>query len=246
MSVWNDVATVVGRLGGGTQEAFASLVEALKTAFAGDRTTRRRVAFSIALIALSAKMAKADGIVTPDEVRAFQEVFTVPEEEFGHVRRLYNLAREDVAGYDQYAQQVRTLFPGDGPEDAEVLGDVLDALFHIAKADGVLHEREMAFLRDVADTFAFDELAWQRLSSRHVDGGRGDPFAVLGGSPDMDLKALRRLYLRGVRENHPDRLLARGVPEEFLRVASDRTAALNEAWSKVQRLHGRSGEGAAT
>ena len=239
MSVWHGIATVFSRVSHSATDAFAAVVEAVRTTFEGDAATRRQVAFSIALIALSAKMAKADGIVTQDEVRAFQEVFAVPEEEFANVQRLYNLARTDVTGFDAYARQVRSLFPGDGADDEAVLQDVLDALFHIAKADSVVHEDELAFLQDVAVTFGFDALAFERVRARHVSGGESDPFAVLGASPDTEYGALRRLYLQQVAENHPDRLLARGVPEEFLRVANDRTAALNDAWAAIEAMHER-------
>ena len=239
MSVWRDIATVFARASSGAGDMLAGLVEAVRTVFEGDEATRRQVAFSIAIIALSAKMAKADGIVTDDEVRAFQDVFEVPEHEFANVQRLYNLARRDVTGFDSYARQVRSLFPGEGADDEAVLQDVLDALFHIAKADTVLHENELAFLEDVSATFGFDRLAFERIKARHAMGGEGDPFAVLGASADMDYRDVRRLYLRQVAENHPDRLLARGVPPEFINVANDRTAALNDAWASVEKLYGR-------
>ena len=209
----------------------------MKTVFAGDARTRRRVAFSVAIIALSAKMAKADGIVTPEEVRAFQDVFQVPEREFDNVARLYNLARQDVTGYDAYARQVRSLFPGESPTDEEVLLDVLDALFHIAKADSVLHDDEIVFLQTISDTFGFDRLTFERVRARHVMGGEGDPFAVLGADPSMPFENIRALYRRHVAENHPDRLIARGMPEEFVNVAADRTAALNDAWARIEKLH---------
>ena len=234
MSIWRDIGAVVARVSGG---AFSSVVEAVRTVFEGDRKTRRKVAFSIAIIALSAKMAKADGIVTPEEVRAFQEVFHVPEREFSNVSRLYNLARQDVAGYESYARQVRSLFPGEEAADEEVLLDVLDALFHIAKADSVLHDDEVVFLRNTAATFGFDELAFERVRARHVEGEDGDPFAVLGADPSMPHEEIKALYRRHVAENHPDRLIARDVPEEFVQVAVDRTAALNDAWARVDAMH---------
>ena len=234
LSIWQDIGRVVSRVSG---DAFSNVVEAVRTVFAGDRKTRRKVAFSIAIIALSAKMAKADGIVTPEEVRAFQEVFHVPEREFNNVSRLYNLARQDVAGYESYARQVRSLFPGEEPSDEEVLLDVLDALFHIAKADGVLHDDEVAFLRNAAATFGFDDLAFERVRARHVAGEEGDPFAVLGADASMPYDEIKALYRRHVAENHPDRLIARGMPEEFVQVAVDRTAALNDAWAAIDALH---------
>lgn len=240
MSIWRQIGEIVARASG---SAFSGVVEAVRTLFEGDAVTRRKVAFSIAIIALSAKMAKADGIVTPEEVRAFQEVFHVPDAEFSNVSRLYNLARQDVAGYESYARQVRSLFPGEEPGDEEVLLDVLDALFHIAKADSVLHDDEVMFLRNTAETFGFDALAFERLRARHVEGEEGDPFAVLGADPAMPYDDLKRLYRRRVAENHPDRLIARGMPEEFVSVAVDRTAALNDAWARIDALHAEAAGG---
>ncbi|MEL7430304.1 MAG: TerB family tellurite resistance protein, partial [Pseudomonadota bacterium] len=139
MSIWSDLGSFLSTL---ATDAFSGVVEAVRTVFEGDPETRRQVAFSIAMIALSAKMAKADGIVTNEEVLAFREVFDVPENEVGNVTRLYNLARQDVAGYESYAQKVKSLFP----EDGAILQDVIHGLFHIAKADGIYHAREMEFM----------------------------------------------------------------------------------------------------
>ncbi len=115
-----------------------------------DPTARRQVAFSIALIALSAKMAKADGIVTQDEVRAFQEIFEVPPKETRNVARLFDLAQRDVAGFETYAERMAQLC-GSGHSNCVMLEDILDGLFHIAKADGLVHEREGLFLHRIAD-----------------------------------------------------------------------------------------------
>ena len=113
--------------------------------FEGDPETRRKVAFSVAIIALSAKMAKADGVVTENEVDAFREIFEFPPDQGKNVARLYNLARQDVAGYETYAERLSTLCVTCS-KNCPVLEDVLDGLFHIAKADGLIHEKEMAFL----------------------------------------------------------------------------------------------------
>ena len=228
-SIWQRLSALVGSAG----TSLAQVMESVRTVFAGDAETRRRVAFSVALIALSAKMAKADGVVTEEEVEAFRDIFDVPTDEFENVSRLYNLARQDVSGFDIYARKVRALFP-DGDDDAEeVLTDVMDALFHIAKADGVLHEDEVAFLSIVADRFGFDEDAFDRLRARHVVDGEGDPYAVLGIEPDMPFEDMRRTYLRRVRELHPDRMVARGVPPEVVRLADDRLGAMNAAWDRI-------------
>lgn len=226
MAVWSRFGDILSST---ATERFSTLVERVRTVFSGDAITRRQVAFSIAMIALSAKMAKADGVVTPDEVHAFRDIFDIPEKESSNVVRLYNLAKQDVAGFESYAQQVARLFP----EDKDILEDVMDGLFHIAKADGLVHEREMGFLDRVSEIFELPTDVYQRIKLRHVAAGEGDPFLQLGAERAWDNEVLKQHYRKMVRENHPDRLIARGVPEEFVAIANDRLAAINNAWDLV-------------
>lgn len=227
MSLWTDIGKF---LSGTTSEVFSSLAERVRTVFAGNAQKRRHVAFSIAIIALSAKMAKADGIVTEDEVEAFRQIFEVPDEEMNNVARLFNLARQDVSGFDAYARQVKALFPS----DQAVLRDVVDGLFHIAKADDVLHEKELAFIEHVAAVFEFDEATFKQILVRHMSVQGRDPYVLLGADPEWDFARLKAHYRKRVADNHPDRLIARGVPPEFIAIATDRLASLNTAWEQIE------------
>jgi DnaJ like chaperone protein len=214
--------------------AFSGVVEAVRTVFAGDPETRRKVAFSVAVIALSAKMAKADGIVAPEEVRAFQEIFTIPQAEANNVARLYNLAKQDVAGYEAYAQRVAGMC-GSGESNCAMLEDVLDGLFHIAKADGLVHEKELEFIANVADIFRVDEDHFDRILARHVHPDGINPYAVLGIAESTPFDDVKKRYRALASESHPDRLRARGVPEEFLTIANDRMAVLNDAFATIEK-----------
>ncbi|MEM9107052.1 MAG: DnaJ family molecular chaperone [Pseudomonadota bacterium] len=215
-------------------DAFSSVIEAVRTVFEGDPETRRKVAFSVAMIALSAKMAKADGVVTPDEVVAFQELFDIPDSEARNVARLYNLAKQDVAGFESYAAKMAELC-GSGEENCQVLEDILDGLFHIAKADGVLHEKEQSFLGRIAEIFRIDEAHFERIIARHTYETTNDPYAVLGLSHDAPFETIKKHYRALVAESHPDRLIGRGVPEEFLAIANSRMAALNTAFAAIEK-----------
>ncbi|MCF6321016.1 MAG: molecular chaperone DjiA [Rhizobiaceae bacterium] len=227
MSIWKRIGEFLSTV---TTDAFSGVVEAVRTVFEGEPEVRKQVGFSIAMIALSAKMAKADGVVTQDEVDAFQQLFAIPPSEAKNVARLYNLAKQDVAGYHAYAKQVKNLFPGNDV----IFQDVLDGLFHIAKADGVIHEREMVFMDDVAGIFGLSDKDYQRLKMRHVEPEGGDPYFLLDADPSWDYDQLRKQYLKLVRENHPDRLIANGVPEEFVAIANNRLACINNAWEKIK------------
>jgi len=224
LSVWSSLASIVSAIGTGGAQVVDRLVQLVLAKPEGANT----VGFTVAMIALSAKMAKADGVVTADEVLAFQELFDVPQGEERNVARLFNLAQEDVAGFDVYAKKLADLFP----YDRITLIDILDGLFHIAKADGVVHETEIAYLARVAEVFGLDEREFKRVLARHVRES-GDPYAVIGLGPEASDAELKTHYRKEVQETHPDRLIARGVPEEFVRIANDRLAALNSAWSQI-------------
>lgn len=197
----------------------------------GDPVRRREAAFSVALIALSAKMAKADGVVTRDEVAAFRRLFTVADDERHHVERLFDLARQDTAGYDAYARRVAGLYAS----DPAALENVLDGLFAVAKADGAVHEAEIAYLESVATIFGVDAAGFERIASRHVVPDEGDPWIVLGAGRDWSFRDLRAQYLKLVTENHPDRVIARGLPADFVAIANDRLAAINRAWERIEK-----------
>ena len=231
MSIWSRLGDFVSRVSG---SALSGMVEAVRTLFEGDPALRRKVAFSIAMIALSAKMAKADGVVTQDEVRAFQQIFAVPAREVRNVARLYDLAKGDTAGFETYAAHMARLFT-DEEDGRDVLEDILDGLFHIAKADGYVHEREVEFLRRAAGIFRFDEPRFARILARHARAGGVDPYLVLGVREDASFEEIRLRYRKLVADNHPDKMIARGVPEEFLAIANERVAAINGAYELIER-----------
>jgi len=230
MSIWVRITDFVSDTAG---NAIGALVEAVRTVFEGDPETRRRVAFSIAMIALSAKMAKADGVVSPVEVSAFQEIFDIPDDETKQVSMLFNLAKQDVAGFETYAAQLAGLC-GSGDSNCPILRDIIDGLFHIAKADDLMHSEELVFLRRVAEIFKISDAEFERILSRHVDKGDADPYRIIGIDRETPHKEARAVYLGLVREHHPDVLSARGLPLEFIRIADDRMAAINAAWGIVE------------
>jgi DnaJ like chaperone protein len=234
MSIWIRLGEFVTRISSSTRTGVTDVVEAVRTLFSGDPELRRKVAFSVAMIALSAKMAKADGIVTQDEVRAFRQIFSVPPRETRNVARLFDLAKADVAGFESYAERIASLC-GSGRPNCAMLTDILDGLFFIAKADGVMHEREGRFLHRIAQIFEIDEARYQSILARHVDLGETDPYTVLGIERGQTFEEVRRRYRKLVAENHPDRLIARGLPQEFIAIATTRIAAINAAYELIEK-----------
>lgn len=222
MSIWSRIADALGSLAQG--ESLAQVFDRLRT------PPEKTVGFTIAVIALGAKMAKADGRVTRDEVAAFREVFDIPQAAEASAARVFNLARQDVAGFEEYAKRISSMF-GTGDD---ILKDLIEGLFHIAMADGTYHPDEDTFLHNVADIFGLAELDFRKLRARFVPNAVPDPYEVLGASPSMTLGEIRRLWHDLVLETHPDKLAARGVPEEARRLAEARLIAINAAWKSIR------------
>jgi DnaJ like chaperone protein len=195
---------------------------------------RRRVAFTIAVIALGAKMASADGAVTRDEVAAFGEVFQVPPGEEEHLRVVFDIARKSTAGFESYARQVGRMFAS----DRAVLEDLLGGLFHIALADGRLCSAEDAYLQEVARHFGFGAAEYARIRALHVrpeTDGSENPYAILGITPAAPADVVREAYHRLVRESHPDLVIAQGLPPECIALATARIARVNAAYEQIAK-----------
>ena len=221
MSIWSRIADALSALTAG--EPLREVFDRLRT------PPERSVAFTIAVIALGAKMAKADGKVTRDEVAAFREVFVIPPEDEANAARVFNLARQDVAGFEDYAARIKAMFG----EQTDVLNDLMEGLFHIAIADGDYHDAEDVFLARVAEIFDVRAATFRALRSRFVVDAEPDPWDVLGLGPDATLDEARAAWRRLVRESHPDQMMARGLPEEAIKMAETRLIAINRAWEII-------------
>ena len=222
MSLWTRISDALSALTSG--EPLSAVFERLRT------PPERSAAFAIAVIALAAKMAKADGLVTRDEVTAFREVFHIPPAEEKNAARLFNFARTDVAGFEEYASQIKSMF--DGQEGT--LCDLIEGLFHIAVADGEYHPNEDVFLERVSVIFGLSQAQFRGLRTRFVPDAEPDPFHVLGLPADADLKQAKAAWRMMVRESHPDRMMARGVPEEMIKMAEKRLIAVNRAFDEIK------------
>ncbi|MBW7922386.1 MAG: molecular chaperone DjiA [Rubellimicrobium sp.] len=223
MTLWSRISAALSALRQG--EGLASVFDRLRN------PPERTVAFTIAVIALGAKIAKADGQVTRAEVVAFREIFRIGPEDEANAARVYDLARQDVAGYRDYAARIATLF-ADQPALRE---EVLDGLFHIALADGRYHDGEDAMLADVAAILGLDDRTFMRMRARFVPEARRDPWDVLGVARDDPPEVIRAAWARLVRESHPDHLIAQGLPVEAVRMAEARLVAVNRAWEEISR-----------
>ncbi|QUD87734.1 TerB family tellurite resistance protein [Phenylobacterium montanum] len=188
-------------------------------------------AFSTAVTALGAKLARADGRADAGEFAAFSEVFQPDAASARDIERLYDLARQTTHGFESYARRLAKRYRS----CPQLLEDVLDGLFHIAGADGAITIEELDYLVTVSDLFGVSRLTFRRLKATHMGLAADDPYAVLGVAPDAPDEVVRSAWRSALVEVHPDRVLARGLPAEYVEVAHAKAAALNAAFDAVRR-----------
>lgn len=232
MSLWQTIANKLAATV--TAGALPSLFRTLGLEVSrGAGKTELGVAFTIALVALSAKMAKSDGVVTSVEIDAFRRVCRFPPGETENVRRVFDLARQDVAGYEVYASRIGRMLV----DEPGMRRDVLEGLFVVAAADGILHPREEAFLRTVADRLGVSETEFAFVRSLFV-ANAASPYTVLGLTPSATNAEIKSRFRTLAFEHHPDRLVGRGVPPEFVAIAERKLAAINVAYESITRERG--------
>ena len=188
-------------------------------------------AFSTAVTALGAKLAKADGNAQASEYDVFSSVFQADAESAGNVRRLYQLARQTTRGFESYARRLSKRYRN----CPMLLEDVLDGLFFVATSDGVVTGDELTYLERVSELFGQSPLTFRRLKATHLGLEAGDPYVVLGVAHDAADADVRSAWKGALSEAHPDRARARGLPDEFVEVAEAKAAAINSAFDTVMR-----------
>jgi len=192
------------------------------------------VGFTAAVVGLGAKLAKADGRVTDDEVAVFARVFRADPKDWPAVKRVFNLARQTVRGYEAYARRIARRY-SDRPC---LLEGIMDGLFHIAVADGVITGDEMDYLRTVSEAFGFNEDDFRRIRASHLGPDPEDPYLILGVGHDASFDAIRQRYRKLMADHHPDRVIMQGAPREFEVAAHAKAASITSAFARIKAERG--------
>jgi len=188
--------------------------------------------FALSLIVLSAKLSKADGQVSKEELIAVKDKLRIPENELNQVGKIFNKAKEESAGYEPYAQQIAQIYSG----NINVLEEVINILFYIAEADGNVSESELKMIERIAQIFGLTEIQFNSIKESRKSSDKLNPYIVLESNPDDKIEIIRKRYLKLSKEHHPDLLMSKGVPKEVIDESKAKMRAINSAWDQIQKL----------
>ena len=188
--------------------------------------------FALSLIVLSAKLSKADGNVSREELVAVKDKLKIPENEIDQVGKIFNKAKEESTGYEPYAKQIAQIYKG----NINVLEEVINILFYIAEADGDVSSSELTMIENISKIFGLTQVQFNSVKESRKGPDKLNPYIVLESNPDDDLQSIRKKYLKLSKENHPDLLISKGVPQEVIDESKKKMRALNSAWDQIQKL----------
>tara|TARA_Y100000994_G_scaffold218651_1_gene196776 strand:- start:522 stop:1247 length:726 start_codon:yes stop_codon:yes gene_type:complete len=188
--------------------------------------------FALSLIVLSAKLSKADGQISKEELIAVKDKLKIPENEIDQVGKIFNKAKEESAGYEPYAQQIAQIYRG----NINVLEEVINILFYIAEADGNVSNAELKMIEHISQIFGLTEVQFNSIKESRKSSDKLNPYVVLESHPDDTIEIIRKRYLKLSKEHHPDLLMSKGVPQEVIDESKAKMRAINSAWDKIQKL----------
>ena len=238
MSIWGSL--IGGMLGLSLGGPFGMLIGSIL----GGKITRMRAQksfsaigqsqkiFALSLIVLSAKLSKADGQVSREELVAVKEKLKIPENELDEVGKIFNQAKEESTGYEPYAQQIAQFYKG----NLNILEEVINILFYIAESDGEVTSEETRMIEKIAYIFGLSEKQYNSIKESRKSSDKLNPYLVLESGPNDDLQTIRKRYIKLSKEHHPDLLLSKGVPEEVIEESKKTMRAINSAWDQIQKL----------
>jgi len=188
--------------------------------------------FALSLIVLSAKLSKADGQVSKEELIAVKDKLKIPENEIDNVGKIFNKAKEESSGYEPYAQQIAQIYKN----NLIVLEEVINILFYIAEADGNTSQSELNMIQHIAQIFGLNQSQFNSIRESRKSSDKLNPYIVLESKPEENLQTIRKKYLKLSKEHHPDVLISKGVPQEVIEESKKKMRAINSAWDQIQKL----------
>ena len=238
MSIWGSlIGGVLGfSLGGPLGMLLGSIIGGKLSKIKGSNKfgsfSQPQQIFALSLIVLSAKLSKADGSVSKEEIIAVKEKLQIPKSEMGQIGKIFNKAKEESTGYEPYAEQIAQIFHG----NLNVLEEVINILFYIAESDGEISKEEELMIADIAKIFGLSKHQFESIQESRKSSNKLNPYIILESSPKDDLKTIRKKYIHLSKEHHPDLLISKGVPIEVINESKNKMRTINSAWDQIQKL----------
>ena len=241
MSIWGSlIGGMVGfSLGGPLGMLLGSLIGGKISRARSGATARNFGAFAqpqqifaLSLIVLSAKLSKADGHVSKEELFAVRDKLKIPENEINNVGKIFNKAKQESTGYEPYAQQIAQIYKN----NINVLEEVINILFYIAESDGNVSQSELNMIQHISQIFNLNQSQFNSIKESRKSSDKLNPYIVLESKPEEDLQTIRKKYLKLSKEHHPDVLISKGVPLEVIEESKKKMRAINSAWDQIQKL----------
>lgn len=219
----------------------------------GDRE-RVQTAFFTATFAVMGRIAKADGRVSPDEIRLAEAVMTEMDLT-AELRRtaidLFNQGKQTGFDLDAVLDQFRR----ECHRRHTLIQMFVEIQVQAAFADRTMDPAERAVLLHICRHLGVPELVFRRIVERiraelHFAGRRGegaaaadrgklaDAYALLGVTERDDPEQIKKAYRRLMSQHHPDKLVSKGLPEEMMRLAAQKTREIRQAYEQVRAARG--------
>ncbi len=220
----------------------------------GDRE-RVQAAFFTATFSVMGHIAKADGKVTRDEIRLAESVMRqmgLDGEMRETAKRLFNEGKSAHFPIDEVLEQFRQELN----RRSTLLQAFLEIQIQAAYADGVMDPAEERVLLHICQRLGVPESQFRRLEQMfqagfgRSSGGTGsrstagksmsldDAYAILGVTPDSSDSEVKKAYRRLMSQHHPDKLVAKGLPEQMIRDATEKTRQIRAAYEKIKQARG--------
>ena len=184
---------------------------------------------------LAAKISKADGQVTDNEIRLFKKLFHITSEQDSKIGKIFNDAKNTVDGYQRYASQIKVI----ARDNLELQESIIDNLFKIATADGFVLDDEMQILRDIGDIIGLPvgnfEIIRKRFELRQPKSETQDFYEILGVFYNASDNEIKRRWKELINEYHPDRIQAAGGSKEDIELCTAKMAEINNAYQNIMK-----------
>lgn len=199
-----------------------------------DQHQQAQATYFVSVFSMLAKMARADGRVSQSEIdmvaQFMRQDLRLDREAEQAAVKIFRAAKDSPATFEQFAHQFHQIFHA----DRDMLYSMLDLLHRLAAADGAVTADEQRLLTEAARIFGFQEREY-----RHVVGDLPTDlekhYATLGLEPTATKEEVRTRYRKLVADNHPDKIMAKGLPDEFVEFAHHRFREIQEAYETIQK-----------